>query len=363
MLFDLEPKEEKSELFGRDEQVNELLRLLKSGRWVAVLGPRMVGKTSLIRVVMNELKKEGRKALYANFFGVSSVASATRLLVERINENKSFLEKLKEKVAGTESFSVSKEGVSWTGRGEPTHTLRHVLAGLCDRKSPPLVVFDEVQELYAVAPQLIKVLKNVWDTTSGGILFAFSGSKFGMLHAMERETAMSGRPPAEMRLKAFDEETSKAFLRRGAGEHGRVMTEEQLSEVVADLDGIVGWLTLFGSNYVIQKKSVPDAIRLTVREGRKIVLKEFKNFVKGRDEQVFTAVLRILSPRTEFTWSQVKRAVETIVGRRLNNNSFNRVIGALIDSEYVEESSVEKGASSHRRLRIVDPLVARAFSP
>jgi hypothetical protein len=108
---------------------------------------------------------------------------------------------------------------------------------------------------------------------------------------------------------------------------------------------------------------VPDAIRLTVREGRKIVLKEFKNFVKGRDEQVFTAVLRILSPRTEFTWSQVKRAVETIVGRRLNNNSFNRVIEALIDAEYVEGRSVEKGASSHRCLRIVDLLVARAFSP
>jgi len=362
MLFDLEPKEEKNELFGRDEQTDELIRLLKSGRWVAVLGPRMVGKTSLIKVVLNELKKDGRITLYVNFYGVSSISSATKLIIERLNENKGLLAKFKEKLAATESFSVGKDGVSWSGRGEPTHTLRHLLTSLSHRKNPPVIAFDEVQELYAVAPQLIKVLKNVWDTTSGGILFIFSGSKFGMLRAMEKETPMSGRPPAEVRLQPFDENLSKAFLRSGMEEGGSSMAEQELTDVVTSLDGIVGWLTLFGNYRVIQRKSGIDATNLTAREGEKIVMKEFRNFVRGRDERVFTTVLRVLSPRTEFTWSQVKQAVETIVGRRLNNNSFNRVLDALIDAQYIEEKRTEEGARSRRRLKIIDPLLASAMT-
>ena len=362
MLFDLNPKEQRRELFGRDLQLDELVRLLESGSWAAILGPRMVGKTSLIKVALTELGREGRKTLYVNFTGVTSLSSATKLLIEKVNEDKSFLARL-EKLAGTESFSIGKDGVSWSGRGEPTHTLRHVLTGLADKRKPPVVVFDEVQELYAVAPQLIKVLKNVWDTKSGGILFVFSGSKFGMLRALEKETAMSGRPPVEIKLMPFDEDSSRAFLLKGMGERGGSMTDEQLSQVIWELDGIVGWLTLFGNYHVVRRKSVQDALRLTAKEGEKIVLEEFRNFVRGRNEQVCTAVLRVLSPRTEFTWSQIKRAVETIVGRHLNNNSFNSVLDALIDAEYVEEKAVEKGTRSHRRLRIIDPLLARALAP
>jgi len=36
-------------LFGRDEEYSELSRLTKSGLWVAIIGKRMTGKTSLIK--------------------------------------------------------------------------------------------------------------------------------------------------------------------------------------------------------------------------------------------------------------------------------------------------------------------------
>jgi hypothetical protein len=68
-LFSLNPKEFPKELFGREKELDELVRLVKARRWIAILGPRMVGKTSLIKVANVKLEKTGVKAIYVNLWG------------------------------------------------------------------------------------------------------------------------------------------------------------------------------------------------------------------------------------------------------------------------------------------------------
>ena len=55
MLFDLHPKERREELFGRDEEVEYAVKQILSGNWLIVGGQREIGKTSLVKVVLNEL--------------------------------------------------------------------------------------------------------------------------------------------------------------------------------------------------------------------------------------------------------------------------------------------------------------------
>ncbi len=62
-LFSLQPKETTEELFGRDNEIEELIRLIRARRWVAVLGPRMVGKTSLVKAVNRVPESIGIKAI------------------------------------------------------------------------------------------------------------------------------------------------------------------------------------------------------------------------------------------------------------------------------------------------------------
>ncbi len=62
-LFDLTPKDSSDALFGRDKELDEVLRLIKAKRWIALLGPRIVGKTSLIKVANNKL---GSTGIYMN---------------------------------------------------------------------------------------------------------------------------------------------------------------------------------------------------------------------------------------------------------------------------------------------------------
>jgi predicted AAA+ superfamily ATPase len=58
MLFNLRAKEQREELFGRDNELLEMPRLLEAGKWIAVLGARMTGKSSLVKTTGSELSKK-----------------------------------------------------------------------------------------------------------------------------------------------------------------------------------------------------------------------------------------------------------------------------------------------------------------
>lgn len=71
-LFNLNPKEIPRELFSSEKELDELVHLVKARRWIAILGPRMVGKTSLTKAANVKLEKMGVKA--------TDVATSLRLL-------------------------------------------------------------------------------------------------------------------------------------------------------------------------------------------------------------------------------------------------------------------------------------------
>ena len=76
-LFNLNPKEIPRELFGSEKELDELLRLVKTRRWIAILGPRMIGRTSPIKAANVKLEKMGAKATnVATSLGSTMVLSA-----------------------------------------------------------------------------------------------------------------------------------------------------------------------------------------------------------------------------------------------------------------------------------------------
>ncbi|MGB9622582.1 MAG: AAA family ATPase, partial [Candidatus Bathyarchaeia archaeon] len=139
MLFDLRPKERRGELFGREEEYQELKRLIDSGLWVAVVGKRMTGKTSLLKTFSNE-----NNGLYVNLLGVRSIEDLVR------------------KLATESGFKLGEIGldlkfiqVKWT------RVLEDVFSRIKDR----VIALDEVQEVSS--HYFLKVLKSVWDEYRG----------------------------------------------------------------------------------------------------------------------------------------------------------------------------------------------------
>jgi len=96
LLFDLGPKDKWDELFGRDLELEETTRLIATCNWVVVLGPRMAGKTSFVKVVLSELQKSKRyETVYLNLRGARNMQAVLEGLAEAINANRSRVDRLR----------------------------------------------------------------------------------------------------------------------------------------------------------------------------------------------------------------------------------------------------------------------------
>jgi len=321
MLFDLKPKDERRDLFGRDKELQELERLTES-EWVAIVGARMTGKTSLVKTFLTEESRRGKTAIYVNLPGARGI--------------RDFLARLSESVvsaASTKEISLKLPFV------EVTQTFRFVenlFSQLQATKREVLIALDEVQELCRASRQFLKLLKLIHDTYSN-VTFIFTGSMFGLMRVLlepEASSPMYGRKPAKLELKPFSEQTSMDFLREGFKELKVQIEEDELREVVSALNGYVGWLTYYGNFRCIRGRSREVALEEVLAEGKKIVEEELESFLKDRDKDAYLTALKAISLGAR--WSEIKRALENKFGE-FNNKRVSDILRVLTSSMLVEK--------------------------
>jgi len=306
MLFDLRPKERLKDLFDRTEEYAELSRLVDAGSWVAVLGKRMTGKTSLIKTYAKE-----NDGVYINLMGARGI------------------EHLARKIMAESGFRLEEVGIDlkllhikWTRVVEETFSkLKH-----------KVIVLDEIQEVSS--PYLFRVLKNAWDTHRE-LRIIFSGSYMGILKGLLHPDASSplyGRRPAKIILRPFSNETSRRFLMAGFRQHGHVeVTSKELEEAVERLDGYAGWLTHYGNFRLTRKLPHEEALRETTDEGSKTLVLELNKFLRNRRKDIYAKVLRMAVVGAR--WSDIKKEVV------VNNKVLSDILHSLTAAMLVEEKA------------------------
>ena len=106
-LFDTRPKHDKKDLFGREEELENLKRSLLSYRYPLTLlvGIRRTGKSSLLNVALNDLKESGELSLFFDVREIYSVSGTINMGIlcnkfenqlRNISAKQSLFEKLKE---------------------------------------------------------------------------------------------------------------------------------------------------------------------------------------------------------------------------------------------------------------------------
>lgn len=79
MLFDPEPKTSRSDFFDREVELEKLENYLRQERLVVIYGVRRVGKTSLMRVALNEPESHSHISMsgeYTTAAGTSASSSS-----------------------------------------------------------------------------------------------------------------------------------------------------------------------------------------------------------------------------------------------------------------------------------------------
>lgn len=295
MLFDLRPKERRSELYDRREELSELHRLTRT-EWVVILGRRMSGKTSLLKTFLNEVS-----GIYVNLSGVRSIRGLIEELAKHVKEFRI-------------SLSLGPLGVSWARLAED----------LFSHLEGKIIGLDEAQEL--PANYALRLFKKIWDTYD--VRIVFTGSMMGLLQRLLEPGPRSpfyGRQPARILLRPFSREQSLDFLEKGFMECGMRVNRDELLEAVERLDGYPGWLTYYGNARCIRGLGHGEALDHVYREGRQILMEELKRFLSTRrNPELYTRLLRLLPA----TWKQLLRGLG--VNPKVLRDMLRSLQGAMI---------------------------------
>ena len=349
-LFDLGPKESRRALYGRDAEVESLVRLIRNGRWSVILGPRMVGKTSLAKAGAHQ---SGVPSVYVNLWGVKGVAGLLDALGEGINSNKPLLRRVRDTLRRIEGLNVLGTGITIAPPSRPLRTVHEILDALGGAHRRTVVILDEVQELAASSGALLKLLANVFNTRPR-VTFVFTGSVFGLIRTLLAPTTSSplfGRSPVRIDLRPFDRDEAFGFLARGFREYGAAPAPEVVRRSIEHaLDGSPGWLTYYGNCVAVQRMDLADAERATVQEGMKVARSEIAHFLQGRDSATHWTALRVLT--RPVTWSELRDGLAAARGSRPNDHSLSNVLRSLREAGLVEQTA--------ETYQIGDPMV-RAF--
>ncbi|MCS7367318.1 MAG: ATP-binding protein [archaeon YNP-WB-062] len=359
MLFDPRPKNCRDSLFDREREVDELKGSISRVPITLLLGIRRIGKTSVLKVALNELESP---YIYLDLRILEeegySRASLYRFLSEAFSNAASRWSKLVHYLRGVKGVEVYGFRINFEWR-EESLTLIRILDKLNkfgeDEGGFVVLAFDEAQFLRNLSGgkgrmNFGNILAYAYDNLSN-LRFVLTGSEVGLLLNMlkldDASSPLYGRYVKIVKLEKFDRERSLEFLKKGFEEVNIRVSEEILHEICGRVDGIVGWLTYFGYSIVESRNPSMEIVNETAEKALKLVQEEMDKVFKR--SKYYLYVLKAISLGMN-TWSGIKRAVEVWVNRPLQNAQITRFLETLIDLSIVEKRD--------DYYMISDPLIA-----
>ncbi len=346
MLFDLGPKESLPDLFGREREMDALWEAVRlKERLVVIYGVRRVGKTSVLRVFLNEKRVPYILIDIRDIYFENGYVSLPVICGNVISEFEGFIGKL-----GFETDKIFDAGAYES----LTKALRAINGWSISNKLNFVIAFDEAQYLrLGGKTKYDGIIAWSMDNLSN-ITYILTGSEIGMLKDFlnyeDVKAPLYGRFRNEITIGRFDTERSKEFLSKGFEEQGLKVGKAELSDVVAQIDGIAGWLTYYGYCRSVKKLPFGRAIEKVYAEGSKITMDEVGRLLsksRGRYLNLLKAVAEGID-----SWAEIKRYITAKAGKIPDTR-----LASLLDS-VLKFGFIEKDGNSYK---IIDPILLQGL--
>jgi hypothetical protein len=345
MLFDLEPKSSREDLFDFEAELNSVINGIKNEKITVIRGLRRTGKTSLMKVALNE---SGYPYIYLDpRFSTRPTQSDLVKLLERgirdlLRSSGSFIDRVREALSRIGWIKIAVSPLSIELR--LSRAVRMSIAELFDSLNelgeelgvPIVVAIDEAQELSKVTWINFNALLAYAYDNLRYVRFLLTGSEVGVLDRFLRvrdpEAPLFGRYIRFVSTRRLSPDESLEFLRRGFSQYGIMPSEDLLMRIVNELDGIIGWLTYVGHQMTVEGKQSLDEV---IEAATELALGELRNFLAGRSRR-YRILLRQLTIKRG--WKKLKNAIESVEGKALNDKSLYVLLRELVDHGIVERT-------------------------
>ncbi len=339
MYFDISPKGSKADFFNYDYEYGQIkAAIAQKEKIIAVIGVRRVGKTSLLNLLFNEA--ESAKVWLDGRIITEPKKEIFSAIYETVKSGKP-------KIFGrVESLNISAFGIGLGIKpgGESRMEIEKAIS-----KARICVFIDEAQRMDRQG--LADVLSYFYDRFPN-ISFIVSGSEVGLVEEIlgEGDSAhpLYGRSVLRIQLNRLDHNKALEFLRTGFQQAGVKATEEELLSAISELDGLIGWLALFGHQKAILKN--PDAMGKTLETAAGIAASELSNFLKkAKNRGLYLCILRSCSGTG---WTELMVKSGKALKKTPNENTFNFALKKLLSYSFIEK----KDGKYH----LSDPLILKA---
>ncbi len=340
VYFEIEPKGKKEDFFNYDYEYNQVKKALgRKEKIIAVVGVRRVGKTSLLNLIYNEttnlkLWLDGRivtdpkKEVFAAIYETAKAG--------------------KPKIFGKiESLNLSAFGVGLDIKlgSESQLEIEKKIRG-----SGHICVFiDEAQRMDV--RELADVLSYFYDRFPQ-ISFIISGSEIGLVEEIlgegDSEHPLFGREMVKVTISRLDRNRAMDYLKKGFSQLKLDIEEKELEEAINELDGLIGWLTLYGYEKGVKKSK--DALGKTSQGAAQIAASELMHFFKKtKNRKLYASILRNADGTG---WEELRARTGRDLGKKLNPNLFNFALGKLAAHSFIEKRD--------EKYHLSDPLLSKA---
>lgn len=329
----------KEDLYNFEDEYDSLVKAIESDktRLIVVTGIRRIGKSSLVNVVLKEIKWpfiwiDTREMGYFdddNAFRCFEDAFASFL-----NENRSFAYKMKKVLENIKGFEIKGlfliELIDLKIKERKPQTISNFLKMLDKQISYEqrkiIFAIDEAQNLQNIV-WLANVLAFANDNLKN-IKIILTGSEIDLINKFigkdNPSSPLFGRNIFEINLSPLSNEKSKEFLRKGFHQEEKTIDENHLLEVISRIGGITGWLNAYGCLVSSGNKTHKDALEEIQTNSTNLAKDELIKFLKGCKNELkyFIAILNIINsgdPQYEKIKGELKNVDVNINDEKLHD--------------------------------------------
>jgi len=213
-----------------------------------------------------------------------------------------------------------------------------------DNKKKLVIVFDEAQELSKVVGiNFPSLFHDLYDNCTSTVT-VFTGSVIRLVEKTLKDVEYSepffGRYIRKIELSRFTKSQSMDFLSKGFEEEKIKVDESVIEEAVKKLDGIPGWLTLFGSEYSFSvKHGLKVEIEEIVRKAVEEVKNETINFIKYSQSPLRYSAIILAIDRLggKGKLHEIVKVASTLLGEEIPKGRVYEMLNKLVDLDFLKK--------------------------
>jgi len=333
MYFDPRPKTERSDLYDREEELDQFSRALSYASMIVVTGIRRIGKTSFVNVAL-----AGSDCPYATLdlrglpYNPSHADIIRRLEAAFKRVDRRWFDDLAGALKHLKGVSILGNQLSfeWGKAGlDLAELFAEIDSWAAKKQRKFLVAFDEIQVIRG-DKWMLRFLAHVVDSYHN-ILIVITGSEVGVLFDFlgfdQPSSPLYGRHFVQVQMKTFSTSMAEEFLNEGFRQINLEPDSEVVEYAVKRLDGVPGWLTLFGVKCREKNSCSKELVDEVASEAGKLAREEVMKIVALSNR--YGIILNFLAKVEEASWSQIKAAIEMKESRALTNYTVSTLLNSL----------------------------------